>query len=280
MADSERRAGGRHGAGERDLRLHAGDAVHRELMLALKIAHLRGEVRIEHVAHRRIAGRRPSGVAGSGAASAPDRRACRRRGVSRVSWQVATASRSLPANSATARPGRRCGCHRGPGSPHRRSSRGQHRPGGSRRRFGQQQYRRVVVQTQLPERAPFGDALEALLWAWVQGSTVLAWYLAPHRPKSLPKAPSVSVSAACRAKQLASAAGAAATAAGALCGAAAAGTRRRGHGSDGFPLRPWRATAAAGAWRFQGSKRHSAISPTTRAAAAAPRRAPTAASAV
>ena len=40
-------------AGERDLRLAAGDAVDRQLMCALEIAHQAGELRVEHIARRR-----------------------------------------------------------------------------------------------------------------------------------------------------------------------------------------------------------------------------------
>ena len=49
----ERRAGLRHGSCERDLGLDAGDAVDRELVLALELAHLGGEVGVEHIAHGR-----------------------------------------------------------------------------------------------------------------------------------------------------------------------------------------------------------------------------------
>ena len=53
------RIGACDGAGQCDLRLHAGDAVHGELVLALELAHLRGEVGIEQVTGGRI---RPAAV--------------------------------------------------------------------------------------------------------------------------------------------------------------------------------------------------------------------------
>ena len=94
---------------------------------------------------------------------------------------------------------------------------GEHDLVGGARAVVQQQDGRVVVEPQLPEGAALGDAGEAeRCAAWVHGSVPFGWYFAPHRPKSLPKAPSVSVSAACCVSSCAS------------CGAVRSEAARRG----------------------------------------------------
>ena len=60
----------------------------------------------------------------------------------------------------------------------------------------------MVVQPQLSEGAALGDALESLLGGLRAGVGASAWYFAPQRPNSLPKALSVSVSAACCGEQV------------------------------------------------------------------------------
>ena len=147
--------------GERDLRLYAGDTVDGELVLALEVAHLRGEVGVKDITGRGIG---LAAVQVLQALPQPAHRRAAHPGRQRLHGRT----RRTPQHHEITQPVTRqlADAHllRAAELQARRvvTEGGEHHLV-TRAAIVQQQDRRVVVEPQLPEGAALGDALQSLL---------------------------------------------------------------------------------------------------------------------